>query len=277
MRKTFLLFTIFFIFSNSLFSQDITGRLLSKDMNPIQQVVVGVEGKNVGAISNDKGIFSINLSNQSLKNNIIITANGYESYKISIEDFIKQSNHDIILNERVIEIPEVNISSKRYILKNWGNNNINRAYTSFDSNKSKQIMREIAVKFDNKKPIRINKINVGLFDYTFEDSITLIFNVYNSINKLPGETLSPRMLKVVISKNDIKNKTISIDVSKYNIWTNSDFYVSMRVADDFKGKLQLGGNIYAFTKDTYYRYFYDNWNKYSMGVPAINVDIQINN
>ncbi|MDV3778716.1 hypothetical protein CMU25_18510 [Elizabethkingia anophelis] len=180
-------------------------------MKPIQQMVIGVEGKNIGAISNDKGIFGINLSNQSLKNNLIITANSYKPYKMSVEDFIKQFNHDIILNERVMEIPEVNISSKRYILKNWGNN-INRAYTSFDSNKS----------------------------------------------------------------NDIKNKTISIDVSKYSIWINSDFYVSKRVADDFKGKLQLGGNVYAFTKDSYYRYFYDNWDKYSMG-DAINVDKQINN
>ena len=49
----------------------------------------------------------------------------------------------------------------------------------------------------------------------------------------------------------------------------------MRVDESLNGKLYFGGNIFAFSKDTYYRTYFGEWKKFSTGEPSINVDVQI--
>jgi hypothetical protein len=49
----------------------------------------------------------------------------------------------------------------------------------------------------------------------------------------------------------------------------------VRIANEFKGKLSFGGNIFAFSKDTYYRGYFGEWKKYSGGEPSINVDVMV--
>ena len=68
---------------------------------------------------------------------------------------------------------------------------------------------------------------------------------------------------------------ISFDVNEKNIWTNEDFFVLVRVDESLNGKLYFGGNIFAFSKDTYYRTYFGEWKKFSTGEPSINVDVQI--
>ena len=80
---------------------------------------------------------------------------------------------------------------------------------------------------------------------------------------------------MTVTENDIKDKKLSLDISDKNIWTDQDFFVLVRIAEDFKGKLSFGGNIFAFSKDTYYRNYFGEWKKYSGGEPSINVDVMI--
>lgn len=80
---------------------------------------------------------------------------------------------------------------------------------------------------------------------------------------------------MTVTENDLKDKKVSLDISDKNIWTDKDFFVLVRIAEDFKGRLSLGGNIFAFSKDTYYRNYFGEWKKYSMGEPSINVDVLV--
>ena len=125
--------------------------------------------------------------------------------------------------------------------------------------------------------MKVKKINVNIVNDSFIDSATLIFDVQGSKNDFPDDTksLTSETLKFTFTKNDIVNKKISLDVSDQNIWTNEDFFVLVRVEDNLKGKLYFGGNIFAFSKNTYYRNYYGEWKKYSAGEPSINVDVQI--
>ena len=118
---------------------------------------------------------------------------------------------------------------------------------------------------------------MNIVNDSFIDSATLIFDVQGSKNDFPDDTksLTSETLKFTFTKNDIVNKKISLDVSDQNIWTNEDFFVLVRVEDNLKGKLYFGGNIFAFSKNTYYRNYYGEWKKYSAGEPSINVDVQI--
>ena len=118
------------------------------------------------------------------------------------------------------------------------------------------------------KSIKLELINI-------ENPILLMFDVYTDKNNLPNESLLEETLSKLISNSDIKNNEISLDVSDKNIWIEEDFYVSVRTANDFKGKLILSGNVFAFSQDTYYRLYNGNWTKYSSGAPSINVDVFI--
>ena len=82
-------------------------------------------------------------------------------------------------------------------------------------------------------------------------------------------------MALTFTEKDIVNNKLTLDVSDKNIWTNQDFFVTVRVNEDFKGKLYFGGNIFAFSKNTYYRNYFGVWNKYSVGEPSINTDVLI--
>ena len=73
---------------------------------------------------------------------------------------------------------------------------------------------------------------------------------------------------------DFYSKFFTINFGK-NIKRNEDFFVLVRVDESLNGKLYFGGNIFAFSKDTYYRTYFGEWKKFSTGEPSINVDVQI--
>lgn len=271
--KKKLLFILIYVSNYMLSQNNISGILMSQDGVLIKQAVIGIEGENTGTTSNNEGVFNLSLENYNQKKNILVKVNGFQPYQISIEDFIKQSSNKIILIDKITDIEPVQIVyKKKYIYKNWGNNNSTRGYSEFNS---KQITKETAVKFDNKYKIRINKINIGVTKLQIAKPMTIIFDIYDSKDGFPNQSLSPKVLALVISNENIKEGNFSLDISKENIWIKDDFFVSIRLGNDFDGSLALGGNIYAFSKDTYYRQFYGGWKKFSAGVPAINIDVII--
>ena len=123
----------------------------------------------------------------------------------------------------------------------------------------------------------IKDINVNIVSSNVVKTATLYFDIQNSKNGLPddSQSLSNEKLQLTFSPKDIINKKVTLNVSDKNIWTDKDFFVTVRVNEDFKGVLQLGGNIFALFKDTYYRNYFGEWTKYSGGEPSINVDVLV--
>jgi len=198
-------------------------------------------------------------------------------YTGKISDFIN-SNHEIVLSEKVINIEPVVINPKKYKFKNFGTTTKSKgSYCGYNSEYKNRLYQEYAIKIQNKKQLKIKKINVNISLFEVYGSATLIFDIQNSKNGFPDDlkSLTNETLKLTITKNDILNNTVSLDVSDMNIWTNEDFFVLVRVDENLKGKLYFSGNIFAFSKETYFRNYYGEWKKYSTGEPSINVDVQI--
>ena len=143
--------------------------------------------------------------------------------------------------------------------------------------KKDRLFNEYAIKVENKKHLKVKTINVNIVTFEVKGSATLIFDIQNASNGFPDDkkSLTNETLKLTINKNDIKNNKVSLDISDKNIWTNEDFFVLVRVEESLNGKLYFGGNIFAFSKNTYYRNYFGEWKKYSTGEPSINVDVQI--
>ena len=269
-------FILIFLISILGYSQIISGKITDIDNKPISGARIGIENTDFGDQSDKNGNFEIDFTNFDKNSNIKVLISEFQPYKIKILDFIN-SDKKIVLTEKIVNIEPVNINPKKYKFKNFGTSNSKTNYCGYDSEKKERLFREYAIKVENRKHLKVKKINVNIVNDSFIDSATLIFDVQGSKNDFPDDTksLTSETLKFTFTKNDIVNKKISLDVSDQNIWTNEDFFVLVRVEDNLKGKLYFGGNIFAFSKNTYYRNYYGEWKKYSAGEPSINVDVQI--
>ena len=269
------IFFLLFI-SGVVYSQTVNGSVQNEDKQNLTGAIVSVEESNIGVVTDENGLFSIDLTDIDKSKYIVAYLGGYESYRIKVSDFINLKKPIITLKGKVIDLKEVGISPKKMSEKNLGVRKKSAIeYCGYDSELDKYLFKEYAIKIKNKKKIKLKNINITLTNYNIETPILLMFDIYNDKNDFPNESLLEETLSKLISNSDIKNNEISLDVSDKNIWIEEDFYVSVRTANDFKGKLILSGNVFAFSQDTYYRLYNGNWTKYSSGAPSINVDVFI--
>lgn len=271
-------FTLLFLLLTVTFhAQRISGKILDENSNPISEARIGIENKEIGDITDSSGNYTIDLTNIGKTETFKVIVNEYEPFKVTIADFIKSENYTIKLKKKIINLEPVVINPKKYILKNFGTSNSKKSYGGFDSNEPNDIFKEYAIKIKNKKKLKIKNININIVDFKFEKNVVFIFDVQNARNGFPDDTQSlvNDPLRLTVTENDIKDKKVSLDISDKEIWTDKDFFVLVRIAEDFKGRFSFGGNIFAFSKDTYYRNYLGEWKKYSGGEPSINVDVMI--
>lgn len=270
---------VFLLFMNSvsIYSQTINGTVKNEDKNNIASVIIGVEGVSIGDITDKNGNFNINLTDVDENKNLIAYLGGYEPYRVKISDFLNQKEHDIILKEKTINIEPVVINSNYLVEKNIGVNSKSKSnYCGFNSKSNKPLLKEFAIRFKNRKRIKLKNININLSQYKIDKPMTLVFDVYNSKDNMPDKSLLGKSISKEIKDNsEIKNNIISLNISDENIWVEDDFFVSVRVANDFEGYLYLSGNVVTISQKTYYRYYYGVWGKYTGGAPSINLDVLI--
>ncbi|WP_050020010.1 carboxypeptidase-like regulatory domain-containing protein [Chryseobacterium sp. P1-3] len=181
MKIKFIFFSLLlFSFANS---QIISGKIISKENNQvIPYARIGIENENRGALTDENGNYSIDLSNIDTSKKIIVQLGGYLSFEQIVKDFINSNNHTIILKEKVNEIAELKISPKTFESKNIGvKSKAKKMLYGFSSNGSNQaVYREFAIPFSNKKRLKIEKIHLNIAKFKTDKPIVLNFNVYSN-------------------------------------------------------------------------------------------------
>lgn len=274
MKKNIFLVIILFFFQSQ--AQKISGKIVDKENEPIKNARVGIESEEIGDISDENGNFQIDFSNIEKNKNLKVVVSEFQPFEIKISDFIN-SAHQIILKEKVINIEPVIINPKKYILRNFGTSNSKTNYCGYDSEKKDKIFNEYAIKISNKRHLKIKNINVNIVNFKLNKPAVLIFDIQNAKNGFPddSQSLANETLKLELTEDDIRNNKVSLNVEDKNIWTNQDFFVLVRVDENLDGRLYFGGNIFAFSKNTYYRNYFGDWKKFSVGEPSVNVDVLI--
>lgn len=275
--KKIKLTIIFILITISFQAQKISGKILDENNNPISDVRIGIENEEIGDVTNSDGNYTIDLTKIDENKNVKVLGSEYNLLIIKISDFIKSKKYNIVLEKKIIQLETVVINSKKYVHKNFGTTNSAKPYGTFDSNDPNDINKEIAIKIKNKKKLKIKSLNINIVEYKIEKTATFIFDIQGDKNGFPDDkqSLINEPLKLTVTESDIKNKKISLNLTGKNIWADKDFYVTVRIAEDFKGELTYAGNIFAFSKDTYYRSYFGEWKKFSTGEPSINVDVMI--
>ena len=130
-KKVFLLFSL--LVTLNIFSQQkiaLKGIILDQDKLPVPYASIGIISKNIGTTSTEEGTFNFIVTNKEKIDYLEISSIGYQTFKITVNDFLSRKNKTIILKEKTTELSEISImNTEDYVkmaLKNLKNNSISK-------------------------------------------------------------------------------------------------------------------------------------------------------
>ncbi|HQQ92958.1 MAG TPA: carboxypeptidase-like regulatory domain-containing protein [Bacteroidia bacterium] len=194
---------------------------------PMEFVNVGLPGKGLGTVSNEKGEFSL-LVPDSLKNEILkISIIGYRSLSIPLTD-IKQAS-TIVLAPVSVELQEVVVNPRKLKIKTLGNSTRSAMVTG--GFKDNRLGAEMAVKMNiSHKNTQIRKVCLNVVENSLGENPIFRINVYRkNQDGLPGENILRQNIIV-----EPKNKTglIEVDLKPYFIFCDEDVYIAFEWIKD---------------------------------------------
>jgi len=230
-----------FIFLNS-YAQKFSGQVIDNTNNePISYVNIGVLGKNIGTVSDKDGRFQLELNDKFNNDTLRLSRIGYESLNFKISDyknkFTNGGSDRIKLMTKIYKISEVVVRPKK--TKTFTLGNFCKSTSCYgDAFYSRELGTEIGVVM--QLPNRMKKAYLKSFrfyvtEFTY-DKFPMRLNIYNLKNGLPENNI----LKEPIFIDITSTGEYVIDLKKYDIITNDDFFVSLeyyRVANEKEGKL----------------------------------------
>ncbi len=265
-----LLFTAGFYYS-----QTISGTVISKNENqPISYAKIGVDKENIGVITDENGNFTIDLSKANTSNKIKVEVAGYEPFTETVANFVKQDQQKIYLKEKVKNIQEVVLKTKKLVDKNWGVNTKTKSvmYSVNPAFKKEDFLGETALEFKASKKSKVKNINLNIASITADRPVIMRYTIYNEKNGLPNESILDEEITVELTKDKIIDGTFTLDVNDKNIWVQGKFFVGIQFLKEFEGRVNISAALF---RTGYIRKFYDEWKKMTIAAPAINIDVKV--
>lgn len=232
--KQLTFFLAFFIICNTAISQTVTGKIVDSNNNPIPYVTLQI-GANYGVITNDEGLFTLEIDNFSETDTVSISCLGYKSQEHQLSGFTKTSYtledsiselSEVFITNKQLSIEEILINVRANISKNYSNLGKQRVFmrasnhynledfnfeiaksTNFKKSKIKEINRTI----EDTKGSVIGKNSSHYVDVLFDlarDSDSTKVNVVKAtklVNKdkdLSAEAVNGKMIKQTLSVLD---------------------------------------------------------------------------
>lgn len=220
-------------------AQELKGVLKDADTNDgIPFVNVGVIGKNIGTVSAEDGHFTITISAGHESDTLRISTLGYANRDFIVKDFIKAiaSNEVMLLQPESIKLDEVVISNKKPKQKTLGSGAKSKRMTlGFTSEK---LGNELGVLMKIKgSPTKLMKFTAQVASND-NPPAKMRLNFYSKTKKgnLPDKLLTTENIIVTLPKNA---EPLVVDLAKYNIMVEDDFYVTLEWLQDIPSKVSF--------------------------------------
>lgn len=212
----------------------IKGTVIDKKTNePIPFSSVGIIGKTMGTVSNENGYFELVLKEINETDSLKISAIGYQSKSYTVKQAKNFTAEKIYLNESAVLLNEVVIKPSKTITKVLGNKNYNKNIScSFQGVDNNYKGVQAAIKANNKKGrvVWIENFNFFISKNDAADSAMFRLNFYKEDkNGMPGENI---LHQPIVFKTKVERGEVSVDLKKYNINTNDDFFISLECLSD---------------------------------------------
>lgn len=238
---------------------------------PIIYANVGIEGKGLGTVTDEEGFFVIPITGRVEIDDIFkISMLGYTAQTFTISDFLKQSNAIITLSTSPYSLDEVTVTQLVKERKTLGFPEFTDGHLGYWKG-NEGLGGEIATRINIKKRrTKLLKVTTNVFVVN-ADSALVRLNIYDYKKRLPGDNL---VRTPIYNKIKTSDKTITIDISAYNIIVDRDIVVSFELVNVYGEKIQTG--IYgsneratSFTREV----SQDSWKRHDGKGVAIAIEV----
>ncbi|WP_299101757.1 carboxypeptidase-like regulatory domain-containing protein [uncultured Winogradskyella sp.] len=252
------LIIITFLFSNfSAHTQTLKGTVIDSLTNAkLAYVNISVKGKNIGTYSNEKGKYSIDFSQSSKNDTLVVSLIGYKKLKIAVLQFLNSDNNTLNFKMRTIHeaLDEVFIKSEAI---KYNKNTIklktgNRKQT-FPT--SSTYGSETAILIENSKEKRGKLTSLQLKFKTINDKDFKTYQTYYrlafyAVNDL-GFPSDPIYYEDIIIKPEKDQKNFKIDLEGLDIpFLDKGIFVGIETIKPDKVKIE--GSMYLTTPSILY-------------------------
>ncbi|WP_051189531.1 alpha/beta fold hydrolase [Daejeonella oryzae] len=215
-----VLFALFICFASIAQTIRIEGEVLdSKTRQPIPYPTIGVKGKSIGTVADEKGLFNFKINETTIVSDesIIVSSIGYKSEVISLEKF-KEGKIVIDLTPTIKELETVIIQPKKSKRKIFGRTGSSTFMTAnmfternlIDDNLGKEQARIVDV--DKECLIRDFSMYVVLNHFK---SVKFRLNFYSVKNGEPYQLINDDDILFDVSQ---KSGWVKVDLRKYDLF-----------------------------------------------------------
>jgi hypothetical protein len=226
--------------------RDYKGLILdNKTKEPLSYVNIGIVDKGIGTVSDEDGIFHLNLDRESLLEDdiILFSSLGYQTKQIRFSDAVYAYNEypEIFLTPSEIELNEVVVTDTQLvpITEYLGyQNNGNSSFGYWRDNIA--LGGELATKIRAPKGQRqLNSLEFEVWENP-SDSLLVRINIYDKDGVLgqPNTNLN-KSNKKIITTLKMGRGFVDIDLEPYDIYVEDDFFVSLELLKVY-GDAELG-------------------------------------
>lgn len=205
-----LVLTTIFINSQTI----IQGVVKNEENKNLSYCAIGIKDTDIGAITNENGIYKIIIPKEVQNKNVVFKADGYEEKNVEISEL--KVNPNIYLKFKTSNIQEVVLTTKKLKEKTIGEKS--RPMLTFSKMFEKNVPTiEQGNVFEIYKKTKLKSFIFHIIPSSKYEEITLKLNIYDVKNSLPNQSL---LDENIIYKTSTKGWQ-TIDLSKYKLIFNN--------------------------------------------------------
>lgn len=208
---------------------------------PIPYASIGLQGKNVGTLSDEHGKFSISIPGYALNDSVRFGNIGYRGKSVGVKELIQKNSPSILLAEQPTELQTVTVKAKKVKFKTLGTTRYTtNNCTGFADIEGNWKGSEAAILIKNDKDVLVENFSFYVIQNKYDDSLLFRLNFYKRVAPpangpawLGDDWVGPSLLrKPIIFKVGIKNGEFTLPLKEYNINIQGDFFVSLECLMD---------------------------------------------
>lgn len=240
----------------------IQGKIIDQSSgDPISYVNIGIVHKQTGTVSDSIGFFTLAIPDSLTDKNLSISAIGYQTKHIDIQEMINKKEAEISLSPKIYQLDRVTVSASKLKEQTVGikwNGLIKVAGMIEDDN----LGYEFALGMNCKRyPCIIKKVDLDILKNEHKPALFRL-NIYESEQNKPGINI---LRSPILVETDLENGTFVIPLAEDSVQVNKDFFVSIEWIQDLTAntnrKLYLRGRLMGNKRTWVRKTSQDSWRK----------------
>lgn len=217
------IFLILIGLSTTSLAQTINGTIVDASTEkPLGYVNIGLLGKNIGTVSDEKGKFSLTLTNTKDSDTLRVSMVGYQTIELNVEKLKRQKEIKLSPStEMVEEIVVWDCDDKHDKIRG---NKVSSSAASI-AFISEELGTEIAtmIRLGKKKKTKIKEFSCWIASHPY-DTLFFRLNIYSAKNGQPNENILRENIFITTSQ---KEGELNVDLRAYNIIVKEDVFVAL--------------------------------------------------